>query len=61
MMRVCDDGHEEIVFDGRPSACPLCEAAEVIRELREKIEGVEADNADLRKEIETAEANNVQP
>lgn len=41
-MKVCDDSHDEIVYNGR--LCPLCEALNRIDRLEEEVE-------DLNKEI----------
>lgn len=38
-MRVCEDGHEEIVYTER--ACPLCEALSTIEDLEIRIEDLE--------------------
>lgn len=39
-MMVCDDGHEEVAFEGVvKSDCPACEYAEEVREeMQEKID-----------------------
>ena len=34
-MNLCDDGHEEVCFEGRN--CPVCEKIEEIRVLEEEI------------------------
>lgn len=45
-MTVCDNGHDEICYEGGPySNCPLCEA-------NEKIEELETENEDLKNQIE---------
>lgn len=35
-MTICEDGHDEIVFDGRE--CPLCNEIEKRKELEKEIE-----------------------
>lgn len=36
-MEMCSDGHNEIVFMGRPKDCPLCEALQEIENLKDEI------------------------
>ena len=47
-MNLCDDGHEEVCFEGRN--CPVCEKIEEIRELEKQI-----DDLKLRLEEEERE------
>lgn len=37
-MKLCDDGHGEIVYDSRP--CPLCEALKEVDKLGDEIENL---------------------
>lgn len=46
-MRLCDDGHEEVCYEGKD--CPVCDAIAELREAEEQIR-------DLTERIETLEA-----
>ena len=39
-MDICNDGHQQIVFDGR--SCPMCAATEEIQVLYKRVEELEA-------------------
>ena len=56
-MKVCDDGHEEIVFNGSYSdQCPICELLSIqenkIAELESSNEGYQEQIKDLNTELE---------
>jgi len=55
-MYVCENEHEEIVYDGR-GKCPLCTATDDIQELKNKIENLEDQIEKLQEEFNPNEAN----
>ncbi len=54
-MTICNDSHEEIVFDSRD--CPLCEAIFALDNERDEIENLREEIQDLQEEIEELKAN----
>jgi hypothetical protein len=51
-MQICDDGHEEIVFNARRRICPLCDARREIDEHEREGEEQRAEIERLKDEIE---------
>lgn len=49
-MQICDDGHEEIVYDGRD--CPLCYELDEKHQLEKKMEALVDENDKLNEQLE---------
>lgn len=49
-MYLCDDQHEQIVYDG--GACPLCDLLDVVSDLEAEKENLEAELRDLDEQLE---------
>jgi hypothetical protein len=45
-MQICDDGHDEVCFEGNRTKCPVCEA---MAEAQKEIEDLKAQIKDLEK------------
>ncbi len=52
-MNLCEDGHEEVCYDGR--YCPVCE---IIKEHTKRIESLQDEIEDLNKTIESLDETN---
>ena len=49
-MNICEEGHEEIVIEGR--RCPLCDALQEISNLEDKIRELETEEDNLKKDTQ---------
>jgi uncharacterized protein Yka (UPF0111/DUF47 family) len=47
-MNLCDDGHEEVCYEGR--SCPVCEKMDEIRELENEIDRLTRDIEEMEGE-----------
>ena len=54
-MQICDDGHDEICFEGKD--CPLCKATQQIEELEKDNERLQEDIDGLEEELEELKDN----
>ena len=48
-MKICDSGHDEIVYDG--NKCPFCEEIERSAHLEDKISDLEDEVSDLESQL----------
>lgn len=48
-MYICDDGHDEVVHEGRN--CPVCEKIKEISDLEDKIFDLTEERDDLKNQI----------
>ena len=47
---ICEDGHDEIVYEGgRKSPCPLCEAEDKIKDIEMELNHVQIELEELQK------------
>jgi hypothetical protein len=49
IMTLCDDGHDEVCYDGRN--CPVCEELKKISDMEDKIYDLEEQIKDLKERI----------
>ena len=49
MMTLCDDGHDEVCYDGRN--CPACELLAIISKKEDEIENLKDEVKDLEGRI----------
>ena len=55
-MKLCDDGHDEICFEGHfRTPCPLCEALQKVHDLDEKVDTQTDEIRDLKADLSLAE------
>ena len=54
-MKLCDDGHDEICFEGHyRTPCPLCEALQKFRDLDDKVDAQTDRIGDLEADLSLA-------
>ena len=53
-MYLCDDGHDEIVYDG--AHCPVCEEQKRTSDLEDQIFDLKEENDDLKNQLKEKEA-----
>ncbi len=56
-MYICDDGHQEICFDGRMSDCPACALKQQLNEASGEIDSLKGDKKDLQGRVEGLEGD----
>lgn len=58
-MRICDDGHDEVVYGGNNTNCPvcavICETEDEILALKEQVAELEENIVDLKDKLEDKE------